>query len=276
MKICHGIIGLSLFMAFGAFEVQAEWIKAVGQYSFGPEISEELACRRAERRAKDNALKQRQGERLSSDDLLICKEQNAKANCDLNRFTWSSINGLISGLRHLERKTSVLSGAYRTCTVTLEANVDIAKGKSDPTFDLSVHLNEKTFKEGDLLEIMIEPTKDMYVTIFQWLPYEISNKQVMRIFPNVMDRDNHFVTKGPVPTVQGRKNYDMALAFPDTVSEEERLVDEYLLVVATRHHIQFREAYNLEEFNKRLLEIPRSDSRIIKRAYVIVKNGDRK
>lgn len=271
MKLHLQIAALVCLISLLAPPAAAEWVQARGEYSFGPEVSEEQACQRAERRAKDQALKTAQGERLSSDDMLVCKEKDSQADCEINRFTWSSINGLIAGLRHIKRENVVLKSPYRTCIVTLEANIEMAKGTPDPGFDLSVQLNEKLFRDGDIMRLMITPSQPMYINVFQWLPYERTERQIMRIFPNVMDRDNRFVTQAPIPSVQGAKNYDMVVGFPQGRHLPDRLVDEYLMIVATVRDISFRDDYTLEEFNKRLLEIPRAQSRLIKRAYMIAK-----
>lgn len=265
------IILVILFSSFLSLNACADWVNSSGEYNFGPDLTEELACQRAERRAKDNALRKVQGERFISDDMLVCKEQGGNANCDLNRFTWSTINGMITGVRNYKRQTSVIAGNIRTCLISMEVNVQTAQGNYDPSFDLSVHMNEKTFKDGDALLLSLEPSKAMYVNVFQWLPYEKSEKQVSKIFPNQMDRDNQFNSAGTIPTLKGRENYDMTVGFPVGLKTDEKLIDEYLLIVGTVNDINFNEAYSLEDFNQRLLEIPRSKSRLIKRAYMVIK-----
>ena len=121
---------------------------------------------------------------------------------------------------------------------------------------MTVRLNRKTFRHGESLEVSIAPTQPMYVSVFQWLPYEKSPKQVSRIFPNPFDRENLFQTAGTVPTEKGRRAYEMAIGFPEALMAKKNLVDEYLMIVATRTPIKFRKIYALDEFKTRLLENP--------------------
>lgn len=249
----------------------AEWMSAQGSRLFGPEMSEQEACRLAERRAKDNALKQVAGERLSSEDLMVCGEQDGGASCDLNRITWSVIDGEIKGIRNQTIETHEAVDDLRECVVSLEADVGFPKGQPDPSFDMAVTLNASVFRAGDAMEIEITPISTMYITVFQWLPYERSDRQIARIFPNSFDSKNRFEARTTIPTPYGRDRYAMMVGFPEGMSDKTRLLDEYLMVVGTREPVTFRDIYSLEEFNARLLEIPRSDNRRIKKAYAVVR-----
>lgn len=249
----------------------ADWVATAGERLFGPELSEKEACRIAERKAKDQALKTVTGERLSSEDLMVCKEKDGSASCDLNQFTWSVIDGEIKGVRNRKIRTEVGVGGYRKCIVEMEVDVGTPKGNPDPGFDMGVALNATVFRDGDVLRVSVEPNAPMYVHVFQWLPYDESARQVSRIFPNALDTDNLFKQASSVPTPKGGALYDLEVRFPDGVPDDRRLVDEYLMVVGTRDPVSFRDTYTLEEFNARLLEIPRPDSRRVKRAYAVVR-----
>lgn len=251
--------------------VHAEWVATQGERLFGPELSETEACQIAERKAKDSALKNVTGEHLSSEDLMVCKEAGGDASCDLNQFTWSVIDGEIKGVRAKKVRTEAGVSGYRKCIVTMEVDVGIPKGQSDPGFDMGVILNASVYRDGDLLKVTIEPNTPMYVSIFQWLPYDNSPRQVGKIFPNPYDTQNQFTGPASVPTTKGGALYDLEVRFPTHVAAEKRLVDEYLMVVGTRTPVSFRNAYTLEEFNARLLEIPRAESRRVKRAYAVVR-----
>lgn len=250
---------------------QASWVSTQGERLFGPELSETEACRIAERKAKDQGLKQVTGERLSSEDLMVCQETNGDASCDLNQFTWSLIDGEIKGIRAKKVRTEAAVSGYRKCVVTMDVDVGTPKGQADPGFDMGITLNASVYRDGDLLKVSIEPTLPMYVSVFQWLPYDDGPHQIGKIFPNPFDVDHKFIGPGSVPTKEGGALYDLEVRFPKNVPVDKRMVDEYLMVVGTRTPVAFRDAYSLEEFNARLLEIPRADSRRIKRAYAVVR-----
>ena len=67
------------------------------------------------------------------------------------------------------------------CEVEIKADVKAIKKISDPNFDFSVKLNNYNFRTGDELKIEIDVNKEMYLTIFQVLPYEdLKNNQVIK------------------------------------------------------------------------------------------------
>ena len=258
-------------LALLAVDAGADWISVQDEYNFGPEMSEGEACQKAERRAKEKALKVLKGERISSEDSLVCSEMKDTADCSLNRFTWSTIDGLIKGTRNKKVETLPGISVYRKCRVSLDVNVGVAEGKPDPGFDLQVTLNRPTFRHGEPMQINLSPSQPMYISVFQYLPYMKAEKQITRIFPNPYDKNPLFKKKGTIPTHAGSQQYDMTVGFPEGLKNRKDLVDEYLMVLATRKPISFRGDYSLEEFNARLLEIPRQNRRIVRRAYNVVR-----
>jgi hypothetical protein len=254
-----------------SMDANAEWVASEDTYSFGPEMSEAEACKKAERRAKEKALKSVSGEQISSEDNMVCSEMRDVADCSLNRFTWSIIDGLIKNTRNKKEFTGPGIGKYKQCKVSLEVDIGVAEGKADPSFDLRVELNRRTFRNGETLEIKLQPTQAMNINVFQYLPYMDPEKQVTRIFPNAFDKKQLFKKPGTVPTREGRQQYGLMVGFPEDVKKSKKLVDEYLMVLGTKKPFKFREEYSLQDFNARLLEIPRQDRRIVRRAYNVVR-----
>ncbi len=267
----YSFITLFAFAIF-ALDAKAEWVSAEDTYNFGPEMSEREACQKAERRAKEKALKSISGEKISSDDSMVCSEKEDTADCSLNRYTWSTIDGLIKGTRNKQEASGAgIIAGYQQCTVTLEVDIGVAEGNPDPSFDLQVKLNRRTFRHGEALKIDLIPSQTMHINVFQYLPYVDTEKQVTRIFPNAFDKKQLFQKAGTVPTREGGQRYDMTVGFPEGIKRSKKLVDEYLMVLGTKTPIKFLGEYSLEEFNSRLLEIPRQDSRIVRRSYHVVR-----
>ena len=260
-----------VFILFGANTAFADWVEGRGERMFGPDISENEACYYATQRARKDAIRKVTGEKLKGEDLMVCQEQKDDASCILNRLTWSTTDGIIRGIRNSQRKILRASNGFQKCVVTLMADVDVAEGKPDPGFDMSVKLNRRTFRDRETLKISVTPTQPMYLTVFQWLPYEKAERQVTRIFPNEFDPGTQFKGKGTIPTKANQSKYDMWVSFPKGVKKQKKLVDEYLMLVGTRNRIPFRKSFSYEEFNKHLLEIPLSERRTIRKAYNIVR-----
>jgi len=267
IPICFAVV---LFAA----DANADWVSAQDEYNFGPEISEDVACQKAERRATEKALKTVTGEKISSEDSLVCSEMQDDAECSLNRFTWSTIDGLIKGKRNKKMETVPGISGYRKCQISLEVNVGVGIGEPDPSFDMQVRLNRPTFRDGELLQISLKPSQPMYINVFQFLPYMKAQKQVIRIFPNLYDTENLFQKKeGTIPTSEGSQKYDMTVGFPEELKSRKgiKMIDEYLMVLGTREIINFLDAYSRDDFNARLLEIPQKNRRIYKKAYNVVR-----
>jgi hypothetical protein len=252
----------------------AEWVRASGSYLFPPVVPEAEACQAAEERARADAVRQVSGETLASEDILRCTEQNDQADCARNSVVWTAVGGDIRGVRERTQQTTADVEGYRKCSVTLEADVKVAEGMPDPAFDLGVGLNNSVFREGEPLVVTLKPSQAMAVQIFQWLPYEKGDAQIARIFPNAFETVERIDKPITVPTEAGGRRYTMKLGFPAGMSAKRKMVDEYLMVVATRKPMAFRDSYSLDDFNRLLSELPRADRRIVRRAYNIVRGGE--
>ena len=270
MRLRLAPVLLGLLMAFDS--ASAEWVQGKGEWVFGPNISENEACELALRKARKEAIRKVTGERLSSEELLICKEHKDAADCDLNRLTWSTMDGVIQDIRNKERNVVRASSKFPKCTISLEADVKGPSGEGpDPGFDMTVRLNSTTFRHGEPLVISVEPTQPMFISVFQWLPYENSDRQVRSIFPNEYDTVNRFQGAGTIPTKYGGSKYSMWIGFPEGLDGKKKLADEYLMVIGTRNPLTFRQTYSFDELKGRLLEIPRRDRREVRKLYNVVR-----
>ena len=59
------------------------------------------------------------------------------------------------------------------------------------------------------------------------------------------------------------------MAFPADIKQD--FVDEYLIFVATKTEVPWRESYKFEDFKKRLREISPPDKRVVKQSYRIIR-----
>ena len=60
-----------------------EWVYGKGDYVIHSEITEAEACRKAESRAKLNAIQSFSGEYVSSDTFMSCQEKGDTVNCPI-------------------------------------------------------------------------------------------------------------------------------------------------------------------------------------------------
>ncbi|MBF0561072.1 MAG: DUF4384 domain-containing protein [Alphaproteobacteria bacterium] len=256
------------------FPASAEWVQARGSYIFPPVMAEAEACQLAENRARAEAVRQVTGETLSSEETMRCTEQGNEADCARNSTVWTMVGGEIRSTRNRKTETTVEVEAFRKCTISFEADVYVAEGKPDPNFDIGVTLNNAVYREGEKLTVTLKPSQPMAVQIFQWLPYEKGDAQVARIFPNPFEKNGYIDKPINIPTEAGARHYDLTAAFPVGQPAGRKMVDEYLMVVATRKPMTFRDTYSLDDFNRVMAEIPQRDRRLVRKVYNIVRGSE--
>jgi hypothetical protein len=238
-------------------EAEPEWVAGTGQYQLSSTLAETESCKRAEQRAKFSALQKLGGERITGESLLTCTD-NGEVNCPITEFTWSTFDGLIKGIK--DKTVEKINGA---CVVTLQAYVDTGTGKTDPNFDLTVRLSNKVFEPYENMTIKINATEPMYVHVFNWNPYTVADNQVTRLFPNVYDTDNYVDTKLVIPKAE----YNLKVV-PESAARQST---EYLQVVATKEQVKFLDTYSLYEFRNKILDIPKSQRKYVRKPYMIMR-----
>ncbi|MFN3077483.1 MAG: DUF4384 domain-containing protein [Alphaproteobacteria bacterium] len=257
-----------------ASTASAAWLSGRGERLFGPETAEADACRVALEQAKEDALRQIAGERLSSEDVMSCADTGdaaAALACHLHRYTWSEIDGDVRGVRNVFQDVHRNRDGDRACTVTLEADVAQNEARPDPSFDLVANLNHTLFRHGEPMEIALNPTQPMHVAVFTWAPYDPGRYPVRRVFPNDFDNDSKITSPVTIPSPEKGRSYSLLAEFPAEGAGERRQVDEFLLAVATREPVTFKDRFALEEFKSRLHELPATGRRIVKHGYTIAR-----
>lgn len=106
----------------------------------------------------------------------------------------------------------------------------------------------------------------MYVAIFSWLPYPNRDARVERIFPNDHESSGRIDRKRLIPN----HTYRFQVELPPVLPRHRRLLDEYLLIVASKQPVNWRDSYSFQEFNARLSEFSLDQIRYVKRGYQII------
>jgi len=126
---------------------------------------------------------------------------------------------------------------YLAYKVTMRANVIKEKGQIDVFFRLEAELNRTVFKEGDLIEIRVTPSRDCYLSIFNILEDETA----IILFPNRF-KQNNFVkanTSFAFPDDMDRKRGITLEAF---LGEGKEKVDEIIHILALKEPLHFNTA----------------------------------
>ena len=119
-------------------------VTGIGEYRYGPDTTENLACELAEERAKDDAIIKYVGELIESQMSEECRREE----CVFHRDTFSEFNGYIKSISKKDIQKQSFSG-YSACIVTVEAEVSKVNNSIvfnvDGKFDVR-HEEEMTFK----------------------------------------------------------------------------------------------------------------------------------
>ncbi len=267
LKVFYGATWVLLMLI--SVNAIAAWVPGSGEQYFGPETSETEACAIAEESAKTDALRSFYGETLSIDQQMSCRETSDmmqdSSYCQMNKILWNQVGGDIRSVSQISQQVSKVTGS-RVCRVQLVADVVVNRGKPDRDFDLGVRLNNTAFREGEALSLTLEPSQPMYVAIFSWLPYPNRDARVERIFPNAHESIGRIDRKRLVPN----NTYRFQVELPPVLPRNRKLLDEYLLIVASKQPVNWRDTYSFQEFNARLSEFSLDQIRYVKRAYQIV------
>ena len=215
----------------------SEIVIASGKHKHLGDVAAIESCKIAEEKAKKNAIIQSLGQTVSSDVVSNCSEIDGEFECERNQFALFELNGDITSFKVINKdEGKELGSDIRFCEIEIEAKVVPINYNQDPNFQFDVSLNERIYRTGDQLEININTSKDMYLTIFQWLPYGQSKyNKVTKIFPN--EKFNHNINN----LINNNLKLKYEVYFPDEINLDK--VDEYLVFVASEDDISWLNEY---------------------------------
>lgn len=243
-------------------------IDAQGEYHFGPDTSQNQACYLAAERAKFNALSWVVGEQLSSEEKLTCQQsagQETTTSCEMNKNTWSFLDGHIRTSEKVSERVKVLDGAS-VCKVTLVVDIANPTIKTNPYFDVKVSLNKKTFRAGEAMQIELIPNSPMYVNIFTWYPL-LDGENLVQIFPNNFETSSYIAEFTRIPSLRAKQTYTLESYWQPSYPNGKDVVDEWLIVVGTLKPMTWQSSYTLQAFKEKLSEIPLNERRVVRKNY---------
>ena len=257
-----------LFLVLSQGWVHAVVLDTQGEYHFGPETSRNQACHLAAERAKFNALSLVIGEQISSEEKLSCQQSSARdstASCEMNKNTWSFLDGNIRTAEKVSETVKVLDGAS-VCKVTMVVDIANPKVKTNPYFDVKVSLNKKNYREGEAMQIELQPSAPMYISIFAWYPH-LDGENMVQIFPNSFDTHNFISDFTRIPSHKAKQSYGLESFWQPSYPNSKEVVDEWLIVVGTLKPVAWQSNYNLKSLKEKLSEIPMNERRVVRKNY---------
>ena len=252
MKHFFKIFFTSIFLA--SYVANAlEVVSVEGQYSYGPDISDTIACERAKMSAKNEAVRRVSGENISNDTIEDC----VQADCILFEKTWSSLgnNSVIKSISNFT-KTIVEELGKNTCKVKFDAKVEVIRENVNKDFYITTDFgikkkifkasSSKSAKDGDTLKMKINVSKPAYLYVYGWYPIDNENKLVKVIsYPQ---------------NTEVKKSYNFPpngeAYFLISETNEQNYASEYLLLIASKQKIDLGKDIDFDDMKKILYDIP--------------------
>ena len=258
---------------------------------YGIKMSKEEACVVAQDRLFDKARREAAGEEtMSAESTQVCQFSEDENNCKIFTNSFRSIgNIIITKYEPLKfdngKECKFASAGNDIFEVKRKGNFVLKKlPKQSDNFNFRISMNKNEFisypinlkkkrKSNETLELTLQPMADVYVSIFQWSPYEDSFT-VNNIFPNEIDTINFFEAniKHPIPTTKAQQKYNLRVHFPDEEFFSQNEVIELLMVIGTKEKINFFDDYDYSDFGQILGDI--ENFRKIEKSYIIRKRDN--
>ena len=272
------------------FAISIPELSASVQYGENETLKE--ACILAKEKFFDKARQQASiGETISTESTKVCKKSENENDCILYTNSFRSIASIqIVDYELFDfkdgTKCKYSSLGNKVFEATVKGSIVLKKlPKPDINFDFRAEINKNDFlaypinksrdklKKNDILKINVETVADMYISIFQWLPYQ-ETYSIQKIFPNLIDNNNFFKSNelNSIPSKKRLKDYSLRVHYPN---EEEIFTDdvqEFLMIIGTKDNVSFFDKYNYAEFGERLADI--ENFRQDRKSYIVRKRVD--
>jgi hypothetical protein len=263
---------LCAYIGFYSFGARAIPIDVKADFYFGPDISRNQACDSARETAKSKAIAMVTGEKISFDQQFQCFQNSKRGEgrqCEMNQNASVLVEGRISKSETISETVKTVPGA-QVCTVLMVVDVAPPSVESDPSFDLQLELNRSNFRQGDTLSIRVSPTAPMYIQIFNWRS-AFTKENVVRIFPNDLDKNNYITKSITIPATSGDAKYSLELDWETPAGYDKDFMNESIIVVASKKPMTWLSVYDFQRFKEKLMEIPLNQRRVVQRPYVLMK-----
>ena len=215
----------------------------IGEFAFGPDVSENAACLKAENRAKLDAIRNILGEDVVAHSSMQCNEENG---CKIDTDVWSLSDAHLRKTKIKDKEVFDKLGT-KICKITISAEVSSERPYAD------LHIDSKfSYKDGENMKLDLKTTEKGNLNIFH-----VEGNKASRIYPNVFQNSMEVEKEISIPSPQ----YTMIV--------KASKFDESLVFVLTKKNEKFLEKYDLAELNNKLLSIPVKDRKIVRRNLVI-------
>lgn len=234
----------AIALAFVCSVANAKTVTGEGEYRFGPETAENVACAIAKDRAEENALANFVGEFIEHSTNEVCRDEH----CTQYRQFYSETYGQIKNISNVKRLVAPDKNAS-ICIVSLDAEVK----KIDNYIRLTVKGNNR-FKSGEKFNFSLVSNKKGNYAIFSFAndAYTLINQN------RVVDTMKEL----RVPAVGKFEAY---------IEPNRHQSNELLVVLFTSDELTFQPRYSKIEFEHMVKQIDFTKRKLVNHQINIVR-----
>jgi hypothetical protein len=215
----------------------AERVSGTGEYSFGPDTAENVACRIAEEKAKQNAIANFVGEMIEAATNENCKDEK----CTTLSTLYTEVSGQIKTI-HKRDKQVYPDRNRQVCEVDIVADVEKI------TNTMKFHVEGKNhFKAGERFTFQAVSGITGTVGIFN-----LVDKEYQMVYTNKVLETNKQIQ---IPSAR----YKLQAELPNGKSHS----NELLVFLFTDKNLTFKPRYSTMEFDALVKDIPFNSRKIV-------------
>jgi hypothetical protein len=219
-----------------------------GEWYFGPDVSENYACSKAEQLAKVDAIRNAIGESVFVQEFNQCVEIKDEVKCANSNEMYSLTDSYITRVQKSDRLVESYMGRT-VCTVKVKVRVTNERPNIDAYVD-----GRFFYRAGENIKWTVKTNTPSKVYVF----YVEGNKANM-VWPTFVGTNHTVANELTLPT----PGYKM------TARASKNKLDKSVMFVLTNKEPNFMREYELEDLNNKLLSIPIVDRRVIRRNIMI-------
>ena len=206
MSVASGLIGLIFCTSAYANIVE---VKGSGEYIFGPNISEQLACDLATQEMVRQAARSRFGERIEFDETQLCSGEIFRRSgvaCNLDQRMFFSVDENLSVLEIRLQETKLRypqeSKSY-SCRVEGAVRFEYFESKIDKKWVTNLAVDREALKKGLGLRFNGNSSREGFHYLFE----DLGSRGYSLLYPNELDIERSIVGPFKVPTDSARRSY---------------------------------------------------------------------
>ena len=227
---------------------QAKLVLGEGEYRYGPDTSQNLACEFALDRAKENAVAKFVGEEIEVLAYQSCQNED----CQMQRDTYNEIRGAIKSILSTSKQVLEHPG-YMSCQVTVRADVVQVIN----TINITLKENFFHLKHRDVVKFKGTINRRGYLTVFNLYAGTYTKLRSTIL----VDTNTEFVLPSDSDTIK------LQAVVPEGQSQSKEMV----MFLFTEVPLELKSSYTAIEMRNLLSSLPYQHRKVVNRYVNIVK-----